>query len=122
MPHHWASMSTTSRHRRESESSALELPSRRAYKVGEVAAVLGVTSATVRRLIARGFLRSCRALRHVLIPAEQVEEFLRRESGQTRESAHDKNVGVREQIKRGTTPASVLEADNIASNDTRDAR
>jgi excisionase family DNA binding protein len=52
-----------------------DLP-RLAYRVSEVAEMLGVSEKTVRRLIARGLLRPSKALRHHLIPRNQVEEFL----------------------------------------------
>lgn len=53
-------------------------PSRRAYKIHEVADILGVTSISVRRLIDRGLLRPCRALRHVLVPADEIEKLLKK--------------------------------------------
>lgn len=50
---------------------------RRALKINETAAVLGVKTITVRRLIERGLLKPCRALRHPLIPIEQIESLLK---------------------------------------------
>ena len=55
-----------------------EPPARRAYSIREVAAALGICERSVRRLIARGLLRPCRVLRHLLIPAEQLEELLKK--------------------------------------------
>ena len=49
---------------------------RRAFKIHDVAAILGVSPSSVRRLVKRGELRPCRSLRHVLIPAAEVERFL----------------------------------------------
>jgi excisionase family DNA binding protein len=57
--------------------SAGGLP-RLAYRVSEVARMLGVSEKTVRRLIARGFFKPSKALRHLLIPRRQVEQFLER--------------------------------------------
>ena len=50
---------------------------RRAFSVKEVALILGISERSVRRLIARGLLKPCRALRHVRIPSEQVDELLK---------------------------------------------
>ena len=58
-----------------SQVQGVPLP-RLAYRVNEVAEMLGVSEKTVRRLIARGLLRPSKALRHHLIPRSQVEEFL----------------------------------------------
>ena len=52
-------------------------PSRRAYKIHEAAEILGITSISVRRLIDRGLLRPCRALRHVLVPVDEIERLLK---------------------------------------------
>ena len=49
---------------------------RRALKISEAAAVLGVKPISIRRLIERGLLQPCRALRHPLIPIEQIEALL----------------------------------------------
>jgi len=51
-------------------------PPRLAFHVREVAQMLGVSEKTVRRLKARGLLKPSKALRHHLIPRQQVEEFL----------------------------------------------
>ncbi|MCB1232273.1 MAG: helix-turn-helix domain-containing protein [Verrucomicrobiae bacterium] len=49
-------------------------------KVAEAAEALGVSQTTVRRLIRRGSLRPCRALRHVLIPVSEVRRLLGQQS------------------------------------------
>ena len=53
---------------------------REAMKVAEAAEALGVSQTTVRRLIRRGSLRPCRALRHVLIPVSEVRRLLGQQS------------------------------------------
>jgi excisionase family DNA binding protein len=50
---------------------------RMAYSVQETATILGVSYVTVHRLIRRGLLKSCNALRHKLIPATEIERFLK---------------------------------------------
>ena len=49
---------------------------RRAYKVSEVADLLGVSRASIDKLIRTGQLRACRAGRRVLVPTAAVEEYL----------------------------------------------
>jgi len=49
---------------------------RLAFSVKETAAMLGLSEKTIRRLIARGLLRSSRALRHLLIPKKEIDRFL----------------------------------------------
>jgi excisionase family DNA binding protein len=56
---------------------AIVTTAKRFYSVKEAAAALNVSEVTVRRLIARGLLRPSRALRHLRIPKEQIEEFIR---------------------------------------------
>jgi excisionase family DNA binding protein len=51
--------------------------SRVAYSVQETAQMLGVCDKSVRRLILRGLIRPSRALRHILIPRDEIERFLR---------------------------------------------
>ena len=46
----------------------------------ETAKALGVTPITVDRLVARGLLRPCRALRRPLFPIPEIERFLRETS------------------------------------------
>jgi hypothetical protein len=43
----------------------------------ETARALGVTPITVDRLVARGLLRPCRALRRPLFPRAEIERFLK---------------------------------------------
>jgi len=52
-------------------------PARLAYSVQETARMLGVCDKSVRRLILRGLIRPSRALRHILIPKDELERFLR---------------------------------------------
>jgi len=52
-------------------------PGRLAYSVQETARMLGVCDKSIRRLILRGLLRPSRALRHILIPRDELERFLR---------------------------------------------
>ena len=43
----------------------------------ETAKALGVNPITVDRLVARGLLRPCRALRRPLFPIPEIERFLK---------------------------------------------
>jgi excisionase family DNA binding protein len=43
----------------------------------ETAEILGVSYITVHRLLRRGLLKSCTALRHKRIPATEIERFLK---------------------------------------------
>jgi excisionase family DNA binding protein len=48
-----------------------------ALKIKEAAQYLGgISTISVRRLIARGLIRPNRALRHVLIPVAELDRFL----------------------------------------------
>ena len=42
----------------------------------EAAEYLGVSSVTVRRLVKRGLIRPNLALRHILIPVDELDRFL----------------------------------------------
>ena len=44
-------------------------------KIPEAAAMLGVSSSSIRRAIDRGDIRVNRKLRHVLIPLSEIERF-----------------------------------------------
>lgn len=44
-------------------------------KISEAAELLGISTASVRRLVARGELAVNRKLRHVLIPRTEIERF-----------------------------------------------
>ena len=48
-----------------------------AYDIKQAAAKLNVSTKTIRRLLRRGKLTSCKLLRKVLIPCEQIENFLK---------------------------------------------
>ncbi len=50
---------------------------RLAYSVREAAEAMGICEKSVRRLIVRRKLRCSRALRHLLIPTEELKRFLR---------------------------------------------
>jgi excisionase family DNA binding protein len=47
------------------------------YTVAETAAVLKISTKTVRRLLRRRLLTGSKALRKILIPRAQVEQFLK---------------------------------------------
>ena len=47
------------------------------YDIHQAAAALNICPKTVRRLLARGKLTSCKVLRKVLIPRTQIEAFLK---------------------------------------------
>ena len=64
-------MDATAQHKIETQ------PTRLAFSVQETAQMLGVCDKSVRRLILRGLIRPSRALRHVLIPRDELERFLR---------------------------------------------
>ncbi|HEY3855654.1 MAG TPA: helix-turn-helix domain-containing protein [Verrucomicrobiae bacterium] len=52
-------------------------PVRLSYSVKQTAELLGVATATVYRLLARGLLRSSSALRTKIIPKTEIERFLK---------------------------------------------
>jgi excisionase family DNA binding protein len=60
----------------KSENASKALP-RLAYTMQETADILGVSYITVHRLLKRGLLKSCSALRHKLIPMTEIQRFLR---------------------------------------------
>ena len=64
-------MDTTAQQQSDSRTARL------AYSVQETARMLGICDKSVRRLILRGLIRPSRALRHVLIPKNEIERFLR---------------------------------------------
>jgi excisionase family DNA binding protein len=47
-----------------------------ALKIRKAARYLSVSEITMRRLIERGKIKPCRALRHLLIPVAELERFL----------------------------------------------
>jgi hypothetical protein len=50
---------------------------RLAYSVDETAEILGISGASVRRLIVRGLLRCSVAIRHKMISRTEIERFLK---------------------------------------------
>lgn len=52
-------------------------PSRMSFTVKQAAEALGVSNATVYRLLTRGLLRSSSALRTKVIPRTEIERFLK---------------------------------------------
>lgn len=52
-------------------------PERLAFTIRETAELIGVSYATVHRLLQRGLLKSSQALRTKIIPKREIERFLR---------------------------------------------
>jgi len=46
------------------------------YKIKEAAQILGVSTITIRRAIERKLITPCRAFRHPLIPASELEKLI----------------------------------------------
>ena len=61
--------------RRDLEHAQIPLTPRRFYTIKEAAVELEVSPATVRRLIDRGLFRPNKAIRHIRIAREQIDEF-----------------------------------------------
>lgn len=57
------------------------LPEPLVYDIKQAAHVLNCCPKSVRRLIARGYLSPCKALRKVLIPKPQIDAFLKATCG-----------------------------------------
>lgn len=55
--------------------------SRLLYSVEETAAMFGVSTKSVYRLLARGLLKSSSALRHKKIPRSSIDEFMAKTVG-----------------------------------------
>lgn len=56
----------------------MELSEQRlSYKISEAATALGVSPASIRRLIARGIIKPVRILRHVLVPASELRKIVK---------------------------------------------
>ena len=53
------------------------LPEPLAYDIKQAAAALNTCTKTVRRLVDRGLLTNCKAVRKILIPRKQIEEFIK---------------------------------------------
>jgi excisionase family DNA binding protein len=51
------------------------------YNVTETAELLGVSNGTVYRLIARRMLKTCGALRKIIISHEEIERFIKATTG-----------------------------------------
>jgi excisionase family DNA binding protein len=51
-------------------------PQQRAFKLKDAATILGIAPSTIRRLIQRGMLKPCMAVRHVLIPGSEIDRLL----------------------------------------------
>ena len=51
------------------------------YDINQTAALLNCCTKSVRRLIQRGMLKPCSALRKVLIPRKQIEDFIKATCG-----------------------------------------
>ena len=49
---------------------------RLAYKIAEVAEMLGISDSSVRRMIGNGTLKSIGKLRHILIPRSEIDRLL----------------------------------------------
>lgn len=47
------------------------------FDINQAASALNISTKSVRRLLRRGRLTSCKALRKVLIPRKQIEEFIK---------------------------------------------
>lgn len=47
-----------------------------AFTLKEAAALVGVSTTSLRRAIARGQLTACRKFRHILISRQELERFL----------------------------------------------
>lgn len=69
----------------------IELPSVETVKAAQVepvlldinqtAAMLNCCTKSIRRLIIKGYLKPCNALRKVLIPRKQIEDFIKATCG-----------------------------------------
>jgi hypothetical protein len=53
------------------------LPESLTYDINQAAAALNCCTKSIRRLIQRGYLCPCKALRKILIPRPQIEAFLK---------------------------------------------
>ena len=65
---------------------------RLAFSVAETAEILGISKATVYRLIYRGLLRSSLALKRKIIARSEIERFLK-DTSQVLEWAQDQPLG-----------------------------
>jgi len=53
-------------------------PKSKFLTIEESAVALNVSTKTIRRLIKRRLLRSCKAVRKILIPTEDIDSFISR--------------------------------------------
>lgn len=53
------------------------MPEPLVYNIKQAAVALNCCTKSVRRLIMRGYLRPCKALRKILIPKPQIDAFLK---------------------------------------------
>lgn len=63
--------------KRPSEANTESQFSKLSYKITDAAERIGVSESSIRRLIKRGEIRAINKLRHVLIPASEIERFLK---------------------------------------------
>ena len=61
---------------KQSGENSRSAPRRIAVSVNEAAAMINVSSKSIRRLIDRELLKPCRALRHLRIPVAQLEKLI----------------------------------------------
>jgi len=61
---------------KQMEKKAISQPKRMAFKLKEAAQLMGVSEISIRRAIEKGQLRACRAFRHLLIPASELEKLI----------------------------------------------
>jgi excisionase family DNA binding protein len=64
-------------HSKRNLASAMTNAKPLAYDINQAAFALNVCTKTIRRLLQRRKLTSCKALRKILIPREQIENFLK---------------------------------------------
>ena len=61
---------------KQSGENSRPAPRRIAVSVSEAAAMINVSSKSIRRLIDRELLKPCRALRHLRIPISEIEKLI----------------------------------------------
>lgn len=61
----------------DQKSETTEMAGRICLSVQESAHAMGVSDASVRRLIARGLLKPSRVLRHLRIPVHQLHDLMK---------------------------------------------
>ena len=76
-------------HTKVHTDKAGQAPIRLAFTIQETAAMLGISYVTVHRLLKRGLLQSSSVLRRRLIPATEIERFLK---ATTHDQRHDAKV------------------------------